>query len=250
MAPTDRFRSRKQPRQARSIETRQRVLDAAAHVFSTHGYAAGTTNRIAATADMSIGSLYQYFPNKDAILSALTDAHLDAGTALLAQRASAGLPAGLADTLRLFIRATIDNHRDNPALHRVLFEEAPRSPTLLARLREAEQRAVAVAAELLRTHPEMTAADPVLAARITVATIESLVHRLITAPVDAQQLEDAIVEMLAGYLTRQTQQALPGQGEQDLLGAAGDGQAPGVQEVPDIGGIDDARTVQGIHHGL
>ncbi len=205
MAPTDRFQARKQPRQARSIETRQRVLDAAAHIFSVHGYAAGTTNRIAAAADMSIGSLYQYFPNKDAIVSALTDAHVDAGAALLAQRAAAGLPAGLTDTLRLFVRATIDNHRSDPALHRVLFEEAPRSPALLARLREAEQRAIAGTAELLRVHPEVTAADPVLAARITVATIESLVHRLITSPVDAQQLEDEIVGMLAGYLTRQAQ---------------------------------------------
>lgn len=205
MAPTDRFQARKQPRQARSIETRQRVLDAAAHIFSVHGYAAGTTNRIAAAADMSIGSLYQYFPNKDAIVSALTDAHVDAGAELLAQRAAAGLPAGLTDTLRLFVRATIDNHRSDPALHRVLFEEAPRSPALLARLREAEQRAIAGTAELLRVHPEVTAPDPVLAARITVATIESLVHRLITSPVDAQQLEDEIVGMLAGYLTRQAQ---------------------------------------------
>jgi AcrR family transcriptional regulator len=205
VAPTDRFRARKQPRQARSIETRQRVLDAAAHVFSTHGYTAGTTNRIAAAADMSIGSLYQYFPNKDAIVSALTDAHVDAGAALLAERAAAGLPENLTDTLRLFVRATIDNHRGDPALHRVLFEEAPRSPALLARLREAEQRAVAGTAELLRTHPEVTAEDPVVAARITVATIESLVHRLITSPVDAEALEDEIVGMLAGYLTRQAQ---------------------------------------------
>ncbi|MHA3019119.1 hypothetical protein ACXPWS_02485 [Mycobacterium sp. BMJ-28] len=90
--------------------------------------------------------------------------------------------------------------RGDPGLHRVLFEEAPRSPALLARLREAEARAVAGAAELLRAHPEVTVADPVLAARMTVATIESLVHRLITQPVDAQHLEDEIVAMLAGYL--------------------------------------------------
>lgn len=200
MTPTDRFRARKQPRQARSIETRQRVLDAAARIFSMYGYAAGTTNRIAAAADMSIGSLYQYFPNKDAILAALTDAHIDAGAAMLTQRTAAGLPAGLADTLRVFVRATIDNHRGDPALHRVLFEEAPRSPALLNRLREAEQRAVAGTAELLRHHPEVRSADPVFAARMTVATIESLVHRLITQPVNPAQLEDEIVGMLAGYL--------------------------------------------------
>lgn len=124
MAPTDRFRPRKQPRQQRALETRQAILEAAARVFAEYGYAAGTTNRIAEAADLSIGSLYQYFPNKDAILSALTDAHVDAGTALLRDRTATGLPESLEDLLRLFVRATIDNHRDDTRLHRVLFEEA------------------------------------------------------------------------------------------------------------------------------
>src|SRR3569833_2023390 len=74
-----RFQPRKQPRQVRAELTRQRILTAAAHVFAEHGYAAGTTNRIAERARISIGSLYQYFPNKDAILAALLARHLDRG---------------------------------------------------------------------------------------------------------------------------------------------------------------------------
>ena len=204
MAPTDRFRARKQPRQQRSAQTRSDILDAAARVFSEHGYAAGTTNRIAAAADVSIGSLYQYFPNKDAILAALTDAHIDAGTTLLAQRLRDGLPESLDETLRLFVRAAIDNHREDPALHRVLFEEAPRSAALLARLRETEARGVAGVTELLRRHPEVTVADPEFAARLTIATIESLVHRLIVQPVCTTQLEDEVVRLLTGYLSAGT----------------------------------------------
>ena len=201
MAPTDRFKPRKQPRQARSTQTRRRVLDAAAHIFSTHGYAAGTTNRIAEAAEMSIGSLYQYFPNKDAILAALIDEHIEAGGELLAQRSRDGLPSSLESTLRLFVRATIDNHCDDPALHRVLFEQAPRSAALLERLHEIESRAVAGVTELLRHHPEVEVADPNFAARLTVTTIESLVHRLIVQPVDTTQLEDEVVRLLLGYLT-------------------------------------------------
>jgi len=67
IAPPNRFRPRKQPTQDRAAKTRQRILDAAAHVFAEHGYAAGTTNRIAEHAGLSIGSLNQYFPNKDAV---------------------------------------------------------------------------------------------------------------------------------------------------------------------------------------
>lgn len=202
MTPTDRFRARKQPRQQRSVETRQAILDAAARVFAEYGYAAGTTNRIAAAAELSIGSLYQYFPNKDAILSALTDAHVDAGTALLRERASAGLPETLEDLLRLFVRATIDNHRDDTRLHRVLFEEAPRSPGLLDRLHHAEADAVSAAKTLLDSHSDVTVADTAFAARMVVATVESLTHRLLACdqPADADQLEDGIVTMLAGYL--------------------------------------------------
>ena len=202
MTPTDRFRPRKQPRQQRAVETRQAVLDAAARIFAEYGYAAGTTNRIAEAADLSIGSLYQYFPNKDAILSALTDAHVDAGAALLRERTAEGLPESLEDLLRLFVRATIDNHRDDTRLHRVLFEEAPRSAGLLNRLHHTEEDAVSAAKALLDSHSAVTVADTAFAARMVVATVESLTHRLLACekPADAEQLEDGIVAMLSAYL--------------------------------------------------
>jgi len=210
MAPTDRFRQRKQPKQHRAAETRQRILDAAARVFGEHGYRAGTTNRIAEEAGLSIGSLYQYFPNKDAILSALMDAHTEAGAELLRQRLSGGLPPNLDDTLRLFVRATIDNHRDDPRLHRVLFEEAPRAPAFLEHVHQLEALAIDTTVKLLEQHPDVQATSR-LNAHIVVATIESLVHRLVTSPmpVDFQALEDEIVVMLTGYLRRSDDPVTP-----------------------------------------
>jgi AcrR family transcriptional regulator len=144
--------------------------------------------------------LYQYFPNKDAVLRALMDSHVDAGARLLGERLSSGMPQRLDDALRLFVRATIDNHRDNPRLHRVLFEEAPRAPAFLARLHDLEQLMVDATIRLLEQHPNVRASR--LNAQIVVATIDSLVHRLVTAqtPVDFQQLEDEIVLLLTGYL--------------------------------------------------
>jgi AcrR family transcriptional regulator len=203
ITPTDRFRQRKQPKQRRAAETRQRILDAAAQVFAEYGYVAGTTNRIAERAEVSIGSLYQYFPNKDAVLRALMQDHADAGARLIAERSAAGLPANLDDVLRVFVRATIDNHRDNPRLHRVLFEEAPRAPDFLAHMHEMERQAVEGAAALLAAHPSVPASSP-LTAHVVVTTIESLVHRLVTSeiPVDLVELEDEIVVLLGGYLRR------------------------------------------------
>ncbi|MGB3475185.1 MAG: TetR/AcrR family transcriptional regulator [Mycobacterium sp.] len=205
MAPPDRYRPRKQPKQDRAKETRQRVLDAAAQVFSERGYSA-STNRIAEYAELSIGSLYQYFPNKDAILRALMDQHVEAGMALLVRRTADGLPDRLEDTLRIFVRSAIDNHREDPGLHRVLFEEAPRSPEFLDHLHQLERMAVASTAKLLAQYPEVNVSDSATAAQIIVATIESLVHRLIATPtpVAADVTEDAIVVMLCSYLTGST----------------------------------------------
>src|SRR5271154_4777544 len=81
--PNQRLTPRKLPRQQRSEATVESILEAAAQVFERHGYAAGTTNRIAERAGVSIGTLYQYFPNKDAILIALARRHLAEGTAAL-----------------------------------------------------------------------------------------------------------------------------------------------------------------------
>lgn len=67
---------RRSPVQGRSRRTVERILDAAAHVFAERGYAA-TTNQVAEQAGLSIGSLYQYFRDKDELLVALHARHLD-----------------------------------------------------------------------------------------------------------------------------------------------------------------------------
>jgi len=66
---------RKAPRQARARLTVDAILMAAAHILRTEGPERMTTNRIARKAGVSIGSLYQYFPNKEAIVAVLRDRH-------------------------------------------------------------------------------------------------------------------------------------------------------------------------------
>src|ERR1700727_2943511 len=78
-----RLTPRKAAKQARAQATVDAIVEAAAQVFASLGYASATTNRIAERAGVSIGSLYQYFPNNDAILVALARRHLADGMAVL-----------------------------------------------------------------------------------------------------------------------------------------------------------------------
>jgi AcrR family transcriptional regulator len=201
-----RLQPRKKPVQARAQQTRDRVLEAAARVFARHGYAAGTTNRIAAEAGMSIGSLYQYFPNKDAILVELVRRHLAEGTAAIVERVAGagGLPDRLEDRIGLFVDAMLANHVGDPRLHQVLFEEAPRPRPLLDELHATEEWAVALAEQVLRSDPRVRVADVAMAARLVVTAIESLVHRYVSSQpddLDVETFRRELVTMLTRYLT-------------------------------------------------
>src|ERR1700704_3271428 len=67
---------RKRPRQHRSKATVDAILEATARVLIKHGFDGLTTNAAAAAAGVSIGSLYQYFPNKEALVAALLEQHI------------------------------------------------------------------------------------------------------------------------------------------------------------------------------
>ena len=118
---------RKKPVQKRSQETVAAILEAAAQVFSRNGYAATTTDHIAHRAGVSIGSLYQYFPNKDAILLGLVERHIEESQAFVAEKREEIKRTGPAgpEMISRLVEAAIALHSLDPALHRVLFEEAP-----------------------------------------------------------------------------------------------------------------------------
>ncbi|MCX4729019.1 TetR/AcrR family transcriptional regulator [Streptomyces sp. NBC_01306] len=197
-----RLQPRKEPRQARAELTRQRILTAAAHVFAEQGYTAGTTNRIAERARVSIGSLYQYYPNKDAILAELVTRHLDAGAAAMSRRRSGALPESLEEIIRLFVRTSIENHLGDPHLLRVMMEQPPLSAGLLEKVARHHEADVEYVRELFERHPEVRVADTAAAARLAVAAIEFIVHPLVAEPdpFDTTRLENELVAMVTRYL--------------------------------------------------
>jgi AcrR family transcriptional regulator len=197
---------RRRPVQGRSTATVEAIVEAAAQVFERHGYAAGTTNRIAERAGVSIGTLYQYFPNKDAILVALTERHLQEGEGMLAPLLTELIerPPPLRSALERVLQALIELHRHQPTLHRVLFEEAPRPPELRDRLQRTFDQASATLARYLASQPDVTVTDIRLAAQLVVQSIEAVTHGLAIHP-HAEIAPDAYAgeaaTMLERYLT-------------------------------------------------
>ncbi|MFI2233252.1 TetR/AcrR family transcriptional regulator [Nocardia testacea] len=193
---------RKTPRQQRSQFTFDAILDAAARLFQQHGYAATTTNKVAELAGVSIGTLYHYVPNKDALLYALADRHLREATAVLLTETASLRAEGppLDETVRRLITSVADLHRAQPHTHRLLFEQSPRTPEALARLRELERRLAAEVAYHLR-RLEVAGVDPDLDALLFVQAVEAQVHGAVLDPPEGRTT-DQCLEAVITFWTR------------------------------------------------
>src|ERR1700723_4725649 len=104
------LQARKAPGQARSQETVDVILEASARILESEGLRGFNTNAVAAKAGVSVGSLYQYFPNKDAILLALINSFEDATQEAILQALRSGRGRPLKPRLRLFVRALVVMH--------------------------------------------------------------------------------------------------------------------------------------------
>jgi AcrR family transcriptional regulator len=117
------MKPRKSARQARSSETVEVIVEAAARILETAGRAGFTTNAIAERAGVSVGSLYQYFPNKDAITRALIRRELEA-LEVAVTAIDVGQASG--EPLSRFISLAIDQQMRRPALVQLLETEEDR----------------------------------------------------------------------------------------------------------------------------
>ncbi len=120
---------RRAPRQERSRQTVEAVLDAVERVLKREGVGAITTNRIAEAAGVSIGSVYQYFPDKQSIFTALHQRHVDQVSQVLEQTVAQSASGSLEDFSIALLAALIDAHAVDPRLHEIIAEAVPESTT-------------------------------------------------------------------------------------------------------------------------
>lgn len=194
---------RKRPRQERSKATVETILAATARVLVKKGFDGLTTNAVAEQAGVSIGSLYQYFPSKEALVAALIEQHIEEMHQALFSEMTRVAQLPMAEAVRALIELTIRAHSIEPELHRVLTEQVPRVGRL-ARLAEADSICRRMVAGILAARQdELAITDPDTAAFILVASIESITHRAaLFAPERLRdpRLIDESVAMVTRYL--------------------------------------------------
>jgi AcrR family transcriptional regulator len=131
------------PKQGRSKATVAAIMEAGARILAEQGWAGFNTNAVAARAGVSIGSLYEYFPDKQALADDIANAHIAQGEALLAAAAGEAAMTGSAGAIvDALVQGLVDLHKDDPRLHRVLSSEVPLSASVRARVEALRRGAI------------------------------------------------------------------------------------------------------------
>ncbi len=194
---------RKSPRQQRSAETVEAILTATAHILVKDGFDGATTNHIAKKAGVSIGSLYQYFPNKESLVRALNDSHTKEILELMRRRFLETWEAPLEDSVRAIVRAMVEVHRVNPELHRVLVNIVP-SIGGLTETKALEDAVAAMLTKFLKARKaELRPLKPELSAFMLVHAVEALTHAAVLERPELLKGElfvDEASRMILGYL--------------------------------------------------
>jgi AcrR family transcriptional regulator len=197
-----RISSRKQPRQARSAGLVADILQAAAQVLAEEGATRFTTARVAEKAGVSVGSLYQYFPNKAAILFRLqTDEWR--GTAALLRGILEDRARPPLERLRATVHAFVRSECEEAEMRLALGDAAPyyRDAPEAQEPRVAGSRAVQ--AFMLEALPDAPEATRVMAGEVIMMSLNAIGKRISEAgrgPAEVAASADAAADMFCAYL--------------------------------------------------
>jgi AcrR family transcriptional regulator len=195
--------ARKKPQQARSVATVSAILEGVAQVLETEGFERMTTTRVAERAGTSVGTLYQYFPSKEALLVAAIEAKMAQVDRALSKVFELPPTAPLSEHVRVMITALIDEKKRRPQLNAELSRQTPRleKQRLITRTLD---RAQGMVRALLDAHPsEIRVDDTELAAWMVVHAVNGMVDgALLGAPklLADPRLTEGIVAHVLGAL--------------------------------------------------
>lgn len=188
VAPSDELKPRKTPRQARSAATVEAIFEATIQVLLVDGYAGLTTTRVASRAGVSVGTMYQYFPHKEALLYAVLEDYLEDVVIALegaAQRHHGARLCEMSDGLsRAYLEAKMRRMPGSRALY-VVAAELDSAPLIADIVRRADE----LIAGLLASAPDAGFDD--------IDNVTFALRTMLTGTVRAVLENDASPESLA-----------------------------------------------------
>jgi AcrR family transcriptional regulator len=170
---------RKVASQERSRATVNALVEATARILVKDGFNKASTNRIAEVAGVSVGSLYQYFPSKEALVAAVIESHQQEIMQTVRSELAGVLDQPVEKAVRKLISVAVKAHRVDPELHRVLAEQIPRVGKL-EKLESFNSENYTLFRTYLESHrDELLVDDLELASFVCVTSIEALTHNAV-----------------------------------------------------------------------
>ncbi|HEV7777184.1 MAG TPA: TetR/AcrR family transcriptional regulator [Luteibacter sp.] len=191
---------RKHASQDRSRAKVDALVEATARILVREGFDKASTNRIAEKAGVSVGTLYQYYPGKEALVVAVIERHDQEIMQVVHDALAEVASQPIEQAVRRLVVAAIEAHRVDPKLHRVLAEQIPRTGRLENIEAYSRESYALFRAYLERHRDEVRAVDLGLAAFVCVTTIEALTHNAVLY--HAEMLSGDAVESLVDEATR------------------------------------------------
>ena len=208
MARKPLIKPRKLASQERSRATVDALIEATARILVKEGFDKASTNRIAEVAGVSVGSLYQYFPGKEALVAAVAERHRQEIMQTVRGELAEVWAQPLEKAMRKLVAVAVKAHRVDPRLHRVLAEQIPRVGKL-ENLETFSRENYTLFSSYLESHrDEIRVDDLELASFVCVTSIEALTHNAVLhhsrmlSEGAMEALIDEGTRLVTGYLKR------------------------------------------------
>jgi AcrR family transcriptional regulator len=200
------FEPRKAPIQARSTVTVEAISEATIQVLLRHGAERLTTTRVAERAGVSVGTLYQYYPNKQSVLFAVLEHHMNNVAARVEAACESACHKPLAEMMRDMVEAFVDAKMERAdisvALYRVSADVG--GPALIKRISQRSRKAIEA---MLQTAPDAKSPPDKFAIDIMLAAMAGAMRSLLEAgpsPGTVSKLREQLVLLCQSYMMAAT----------------------------------------------
>jgi AcrR family transcriptional regulator len=200
------FEPRKTPIQARSTVTVESISEAAIQVLLSHGAERLTTTRVADRAGVSVGTLYQYYPNKQALLFAVLENHFDKVASRVEAACVSACHKPLSEMTKEMVEAFVDAKMERADISVALYRVAADAggPTLVKRVNQRTRKAVEA---MLETAPDIKSPPDKFAVEIMLSAIGGAMRSLLESgpsPATVRKAREQLVLLCQSYLAAAT----------------------------------------------